>query len=331
LETFQFRLVYECLRERKLLLKNAPNLVSLKKFYIPLYKNSKRPPWLVRLGLSLYSILGGFGSGTGFRQLAKQEWSALDGIEQKDLIAVFQYFDAQTDDAGLTQAVARSAESLGTTLLFNVEPRSIDQDGREYTIVLDDGTVLRTKALVNAAGPWINQVAEKVSPAIPQIHVDLVKGTHLVLDIGDIEKYYYLESPVDGRAFFVLPWKGQTLVGTTEVNVKTEEEYFPEQEEIDYLLNNFNHFFPAYGCDESSITEKFAGVRVLPGDAGGLNANKKKRESIFLSNGSVPYYCAVYGGKLTSYRATAEKVTCQIESFLPYSKIRANTRNISLE
>jgi glycerol-3-phosphate dehydrogenase len=103
LETAQFSLVAECLRERALLLKNAPELVSLKKIYIPIYKDALRPPWMIRVGLSMYYALSGFNRDSGFRSVPKKEWSDLDGLDTEGLNGVFQYHEAQTDDALLTK------------------------------------------------------------------------------------------------------------------------------------------------------------------------------------------------------------------------------------
>src|SRR6185436_2703518 len=116
LETGQLRLVRESLREREILLRVAPELVHLVPFYIPVYRRTRRRPWQITVGLSLYAALGGFTSANRFARLARDEWAALDGLETRALQAVFRYHDAQTDDAALTRAVMRSAQSLGAEL-----------------------------------------------------------------------------------------------------------------------------------------------------------------------------------------------------------------------
>ncbi|HUR29342.1 MAG TPA: FAD-dependent oxidoreductase, partial [Planctomycetota bacterium] len=116
LETAQFGLVRESLAERKILLAIAPHLVRLVDFHVPIYRTTRRRPWQLRAGLSLYSALGGFGRDSRFQKLARHEWSSLDGIATKDLQAVFRYRDGQTDDAALTRAVVQSAVALGCEL-----------------------------------------------------------------------------------------------------------------------------------------------------------------------------------------------------------------------
>ena len=116
LESGHIGLVRESLHERELLLRLAPQLVRRKRFYIPIYKQSSRSPFLIRSGLTLYAILAGGRSGTRFRSVPRREWDQLDGLSTKDLRKVYQYWDAQTDDRQLTAAVMRSAMSMDAHL-----------------------------------------------------------------------------------------------------------------------------------------------------------------------------------------------------------------------
>ncbi|MCK4709220.1 MAG: FAD-dependent oxidoreductase, partial [Gammaproteobacteria bacterium] len=109
LESYQFKLVRECLHERAILLKTAPSLVRLIPFYIPVYKYNTRPPWLIHLGLFIYRLLGG----GKIRKLKKSEWKNLDGLDTNNLISVFQYHDALTNDKKLTQVVLQNAINKG--------------------------------------------------------------------------------------------------------------------------------------------------------------------------------------------------------------------------
>jgi glycerol-3-phosphate dehydrogenase len=301
LETAQFRLVYECLREQRLLLRNAPHLVRRSAFYIPVYRDSQRHPAWIYLGLHCYRLLSGWRREDAIRTVPRDQWPQL-GIRQENLRAVFRYFDAQTDDQQLTRAVLQSAEKLGAQVRFQCAiTRATKADGL-YELTLTDGSLIRCRTLVNAAGPWANAVAAVL--AVPQQPLDWVQGVHLVLERPSPASCFYLESPRDKRAVFVLPWKGKTLVGTTERILD-----FPKadvsQEEIDYLLEVYNHYFPQHPQGPQNILETFAGIRVLPKDK--RNPNKRSRETIFVRTPDQTYV-GIYGGKLTSYRATAEKV-----------------------
>ena len=118
LETAQFGLVRESLRERALLLRLAPELVKLRPLHIPVYQDSTRSALTIRAGLSLYSVLAGLHKESLFTQLGCAEWKTLAGLRQDNLKAVFRYYEAQTDDAALTRSVLQSAVVLGADLLM---------------------------------------------------------------------------------------------------------------------------------------------------------------------------------------------------------------------
>jgi glycerol-3-phosphate dehydrogenase len=300
LETAQFRLVYECLREQRLLLRNAPQLVQRQAFYIPVYSDSQRHPWWIFLGLNCYRLLAGWRRDNAIQRIEREQWPQL-GINRDNLLAVFRYFDAQTDDQQLTRAVMRSAEYFGAQVRYNsvlVKTQKVNV----YQLQLNDGSQILCRALVNAAGPWANEIAETVGA--PQQPLDWVQGAHIVLRQPSFSGCFYLEAPQDKRAVFVLPWKGHTMVGTTETLLKVPRAE-PTQAEIDYLLQVYNHYFPQFLQEPQDILEIFAGVRVLPKDQ--RNANQRSRETIFVSNADKTYV-GIYGGKLTSYRSTADKV-----------------------
>lgn len=333
LETLQLKLVYECLRERRLLLRNAPDLVQLKPFYIPVYRNSRRSALWIRLGLSLYAILGGLGKHARFASVRKHEWKQLHGLNTKSLAHVFRYYDAQTDDAALTRAVLTSAQTLGAQVICNAAVTHVLADQEFYHVMLEnEQQPIRCRALVNASGPWINKVAERVEPEVKKLPIDLVQGSHLILDVDAPDGCFYLESEDDGRAVFVLPWYGKVMVGTTETLCGDVPELCEtRQEEVAYLLRVFNAYFPELGVTEKNIVQTMAGLRVLPkAESESAIANKQPRETRFVVAGRKPMYLAVYGGKLTSYRATSEKVVKKLVSALPKRETAAETEKLTL-
>lgn len=330
LESGQFRLVRECLRERALLLRNAPELVRLTPHHIPVYRQTCRRPWKLRLGLSLYALLGGMEPAARFEHVPRARWPGLDGLRQEGLQAVFRYLDAQTDDAALTRAVVHSAESLGARLLMPAELLNADVDGAGVRVRYRDGSgehELRCAALINAAGPWVNVALKRIEPRAQSLAMEWVAGTHLVLPRRLTQGVYYAEAPRDGRAVFIMPWRGeQTLVGTTERGYRGDPAAVaPTPGEIDYLLETVRHYFPAFAQLEP--VEAFAGLRVLPrveGEAFGrsrdtrLHATHDRR------------VVSIYGGKLTAYRATAEKAVEMLRGVLPPRARRADTRELPL-
>lgn len=334
LETWELGLVHEGLRERSLMLRLAPELVTLRPFYIPVFRYTRRRPWLVRTGLCLYALLGRLASNVRFEAVPRHRWEELDGLATDDLQAVFRYWDAQTDDAALTAAVWSSAASLGAELAVPAEFVGAVLDGGGVDIsyrTLEAEHSCRARVLVNAAGPWINEVLHRIEPSRPEQPIDLIQGTHIEVS-GRLERgIYYVEAPRDGRAVFVMPWKNHTLVGTTETKFRGDpDEVHPLQAEKSYLLRVLERYFPRYANAE--VLDAFAGLRVLP--AGPGHAFHRSRETILLTdrNGrqTPPRMLSVYGGKLTAWRATAAKVMARIETALPRREPVADTRSLPL-
>ncbi len=334
LESGQFALVRESLRERAIHLRIAAELVELKPFFIPVYRDTRRRPWQLKLGLWMYALLGGFDSSTRFGAVPRSEWSGLDGLDTTGLDAVIRYHDAQTDDALLTRAVVDSALSLGAELAMPAvfAGATITNDGVEV-IYEQGGESMQCSArvLVNAAGPWAPRVAAAIRPAMPPADVDLVQGTHIVLPFSVTAGIYYVESPTDGRAVFVMPWHGATLVGTTETPYRGEPDaVHPLPAEEEYLLAVARHYFPAFRhLTREHITQRFAGLRVLP--AARQAAFDRSRETIFTTDReSKPRVLGIYGGKLTGWRAAAAHVLDRISGSLPAAARRAATDQLIL-
>jgi len=331
LESGQVGLVRESLHERQLLLKLAPQLVHPVPFYIPVYRDSRRGKWKIRLGLSLYSLIGGpFNPLMQFRELKRDEWNECKGLSKKGLITIFQYWDAQTDDAVLTRAVMNSAAELGSRLMCPAEILSAEQITNGYIVRYQHSSEereIRCSFLVNAGGPWVNMVLEKVTPAAPRLSMDLVEGTHIIIEGKMHDKVFYLEAPSDGRAVFVMPWKNNTtLVGTTECSYPGDPDYVePGGDEIEYLRRTIARYFPSV---EIKVLDSFAGLRVLPRGKGRFF--NRSRELILHQSTNHPRLLTVYGGKLTVYRNSAQKILDRIRPLLGVRNIRAKTDRLQL-
>jgi glycerol-3-phosphate dehydrogenase len=321
LESGQFALVRESLRERAIHLRIASELVELKAFFIPVYRDTRRRPWQLKLGLWMYALLGGFNAATRFGSVPKAQWSSLDGLKTSDLDAVIRYHDAQTDDAQLTRAVVNSALGLGAEIAMpaTFTRAELSEDRVSVSYAMSGSSVeVQARVLVNAAGPWAGQVARIVHPAIPIPDVDLVQGTHIVIPHPVTAGIYYVESPSDGRAVFVMPWGAATLIGTTETPYRGDpDRVHPLPEEEEYLLAVVRHYFPALRTlARSDITERFAGLRVLP--AATQAAFDRSRETLFTTDRDArPRVLSIYGGKLTGWRAAAAHVMQRISPSLP--------------
>ncbi len=305
LESGQFRLVRECLSERRRLLKTQPDLVKLIPFHIPVYRHTCRKTWMIAIGLNIYRLLGG----KDFKHIARQDWAKLDGLKTLGLKHVFRYWDAQTDDLQLTRRIIEEAEHLGAQVHYGATfygaQCSADHCDIRFEMAGEVQNV-KARAIVNASGPWVNTVLKKMSPPITPLQIELVQGSHIVVP-GKLKRgIYYMEAPRDQRAVFVMPWHSNTMVGTTETPYQGDPaKVRPLEAEIEYLLETRNHYFEAQAKREDVI-ESFAGLRVLP--AGNSNPFSRSRETVLHSDKKLPNVLSIYGGKLTSHHHTMTRV-----------------------
>jgi glycerol-3-phosphate dehydrogenase len=178
----------------------------------------------------------------------------------------------------------------------------------------------------------VNRVAERIDPMPRCREIELVQGSHIIVN-GTVEQgLYYVEVPRDGRAVFTMPWKGKTLVGTTETRFRGDPDRVqPLRAEKNYLLRVLHRHFPRYR-DQCTVQDAFAGLRVLPSGPG--HAFHRTREVILLSDRESrrdpPRVLSIYGGKLTGYRSAAAKVIRRIEAALPKRRPVADTRRLRL-
>lgn len=304
LETAQFSLVRESLRERNLLLQLAPSLAHPLRFNIPIYKATTRRPWQLICGLSLYALF------SGFKALSRFSWgrNMPEGLNRDGLQTVFSYWDGQTDDALLTRAVIQSARQLGADQRCPAALVKAERQAEGYRLTVRDADlpshVIDTRFLVNCTGPWINDTLSRVAPRPQQRPCELVKGSHLVLQEQISTEAFYLESPGDRRAIFLLPWGEHSLLGTTEQSFTGDPQSVEvSRQEREYLLATARHYFPN---QTFTIINEFAGLRVLP--TGNTRAFSRPRECILHTDPDHPRLLSLYGGKLTTYRHTAEQV-----------------------
>jgi glycerol-3-phosphate dehydrogenase len=302
-------------------------------FHLPVYAGGRRPPWLIGTGLSLYALLAGFAPGSGFSRLRPTEIDALPGLTREGLRTVFRFQDGRTDDRLLTRAVMHSALGLGARLWQSSECLSAEltRDGAVARIRRGDREQeIQCRVLVNAAGPWVGEMAARIHPRPPDTAFDLIQGSHIVIRQSVVDRCYYMENPRDGRGVFMLPWGQATLVGTTETRFQgSPDKVAPRRSEIRYLQKALLHFFPDCGEALRTPVAAFAGLRVLP--SGGDHAFRRSRETRLVTDRDVePRVIGIYGGKLTAYRATAQKVLHRVVSRLPGRKPVADTAVLPL-
>ena len=307
LENFEFDLVAESLKERFIQYKSVPHLVKPLQFIIPVYAHEGRPLWMMKLGVWLYDALSGCYSFGAHQALTKEEVIAqAPGIRTEGLRGGVSYFDAQMDDARIVLENVLMARASGAETANYVEVESFLKEGRRIVGArLRDGhskeqfDVMADKIIV-AAGPWTDQM-KKLDNAKELRRLRPTKGVHIICR-GSLRQAFLLQNKKDNRVFFAIPFKGNTLIGTTDTDFKEHADSLNvTDQEIDYLLNQAAEIFPEAHYDRESIIDVFAGIRPLAYELG--SPSKVSRKHVIEKTASGRYY--IYGGKYTTYRAMA--------------------------
>ncbi len=308
----QFSMVSESLRERNFLLHNLPDIVNPIEFILPVAPDRPWDSWMFRAGLTIYDGLSGKKGVGRHRTLLPAEVKDKASILAFEKFShFFSFWDAQVDDLALVWRVAESAVSLGAGISEGAQVETLRKtsDGWFAEVRTPDGRLQPISALyiVNCLGPWANTFLENsnLEPVVRGIND---KGAHiLVRDLG-LKAGLFLRSPIDGRVFFMLPWKGFSLLGTTEeVYTENPDEVAANEKDIEYILRSCNAYLHKPLCLQD-VLGSFAGLRWLA-ETSSNSLSAVPRESTFGEHSSERgLMITVYGGKLTSYRSLAQKV-----------------------
>ena len=317
LENYEFKLVRESLKEREIIYKIAKPISKPIPFIIP-YVDKIRPAWLIKMGLFLYDNLGGktIIPKSNTLDISKK----LPNILKKKYKTGFQYFDVQIDDKKLTKLNIKSAKKYKAKVLEYNKVKKAEIDGDEWVIHLQKGEKIKSKILINASGPWINETLKKNIKIKSKNKIRLVKGSHIITKKLYNKDVAFTFQNTDKRIIFVIPYKKKfSLIGTTEVEVKSPENKEISKKEIQYLIRSVNNYLEKQ-ISTKDIVDSYSGIRPLIEDFN--QASKVTRDYIFDLNiiKKLPLL-SIYGGKLTTYRKLAENVLSDLEKFLPKTKI----------
>ena len=307
-------LVREALKERRILIKNAPHLVHSKPFILPCYKKGEREFYTIGLGIYSAMTYGGYNIGRTSSLSREDTLMRLPGVKPEGLMGGVQFFDGQFDDARLDVALVRTAFEHGAVPLNYMPVTAICREGGMIRSVTaqDKETgeefVIRTKMVFNAAGAWVDPIRRMVDPEASTL-VRVSRGSHILLDKSFMpgDTGMLIPKTRDGRVLFAIPWHGMLLVGTTDVEQK-DADFDPQvsEEEINFMIET------ASGYLEKSITRadvkaSFAGLRPLfnPQATGsaGSTAKVSREHAVIPEFGNM---ITVTGGKWTAYRKMAE-------------------------
>ena len=320
LEHYEFRLVRKALREREVLLGLAPHIIWPLRFVMP-HVRELRPAWMIRAGLFLYDHLGGrrrLAPSGGIRLRRHPAGAPLDPSLERG----FVYSDCWVQDARLVVMNALDAAERGAGIWPRTRCVAAERGEHAWKVTLrstlDGGErTLRTRALVNAAGPWVARFLGDATPGIERPEVTLVKGSHIVVPRLYEHDYAYVFQHTDGRIIFAIPYEQRyTLIGTTDVVYEGDpREAETSPDEVRYLCDAVNRYFRTPVRPED-VVWTYAGVRPLYDEGGGDDASALSRDySLQLDTRGAPLL-TVLGGKLTTYRTLAHEACTRLAGVL---------------
>ncbi len=325
LERGRIGLVRESVREREILMRIAPHLVKPLAFTWPVYRGARLPKWKLRIGLSIYDLLAGPRRVRRHHSLDVAETLAKEpSLKADGLRGGASYFDAATDDAGLTIATLASAVENGAVAVNNAIMVSVTKSGGRANGALIHDTIdedaaeanVRARTVVSATGPW---------------QAKGTKGSHVAVArerIGN-RSAVTLTAPQDGRVMFVLPSDERAVIGTTDIYTdESPDNVQASTEEIDYLIAAANHYFPDAKLTTSDVLETWAGIRPLATAPPGSSPSTISREHQISHDPAG--VIIVTGGKLTTYRSMAAEIVDAIELALGRRPAHAPTDEVLL-
>jgi glycerol-3-phosphate dehydrogenase len=322
LENYEFALVLEASRERDHLRRHlAPHLVHPMPFVFPIFRGDPVGRLRLTAGLWVYDGL------SAFRNIARhRSWGQRATLKHEPqlrsdgLRGAMHYYDCWTDDARLTLETLQSAIAEGAVVCNHVGVTELlREDGRLAGARVHDrptGTsfTIRARQIVNATGPWLDRVRELDEPGTRPV-LRLTKGVHIVVPrerVGN-RNAIVLRAPADGRVMFAIPWEDQTLVGTTDTDYDARpEDVAADADDVRYLLDAVNAYFPAANLGEGDVIGAYAGLRplVAPAETESETPSETSREEEIFESASG--LLSLGGGKLTTYRRVAEKVVDRV-------------------
>ena len=312
LEYYEFGLVRKSLQEREVLLRAAPHIIRPLSFVMP-HNPGLRPAWLIRAGLFLYDHLGKRELLPGSRSVNLRTHAAGQALKP-ELTKGFMYADAWVEDARLVVLNAIDAAERGARILPRTRCVAASRRAGSWDVTLQPAgehpaQIVRCRALVNAAGPWVMNVLRESLGVRSQRHLRLAKGSHIVVRrLFEHDHAYILQNP-DKRILFAIPFERDfTLIGTTDVEyVGDPSDASITDAEIAYLCEMANHYF-ARAISPADVVWSYSGVRPLLADEA-ANLSAVTRDYVLECDAmaeSAPLL-SVFGGKITTYRRLAEE------------------------
>jgi glycerol-3-phosphate dehydrogenase len=328
LEYYEFRLVREALIEREILWQIAPHIIRPLRFVLP-HHAGLRPAWLLRLGLFLYDHIGGRNLLPPTRSVDLTRDEVGKPLIPNRYKKGFEYSDCFVDDARLVVLTARDAADRGAEIRTRTRAVDIRQIEGIWHVTVEhtasgERRTIQARVLVNAGGPWVEQVLASGAGVNARAKVRLVQGSHIVVPKLYAHDRAYIFQNSDGRIVFAIPYQEDfTLIGTTDRDYDGDPSKVKASvEEIKYLCDSVSEYL-ARPVKPEDVVWTYAGVRPLYDD-GASEAKAATRDYVFELDtpGGAPLL-SIYGGKITTYRRLAEEALERLSPYLPRKAAKA--------
>lgn len=314
LKQFEIKEVAELGKERAIVYENGPHVTTPVWMLLPFHKGGTFGKYSTNLGLRVYDFLAGVKRAERRYMLSTGQTIEKEPlVKTKGLLGGGMYVEYRTDDARLTIEVAKAAIDRGATLLNYIKAENFlyNEQQKISGIVATDlltnhAIEIRAKAVVNAAGPWVDDV-RTIEGKQAGKHLILSKGVHIVFDESKfpLKQAVYFDTP-DGRMVFAIPRQGKTYVGTTDTFYEGDARNMDiYQEDRDYIMNAIRYMFPNVKVTDADIESSWAGVRPLIHEDGKNPSEISRKDEVWISPSGL---VTIAGGKLTGYRKMAETV-----------------------
>jgi glycerol-3-phosphate dehydrogenase len=336
LQQKEYFLVYENLAERQRLLDNAPHLVRVLPFLIPIFGRSgvlkKSVAKVYSTALWLYDLTGGLRIGKRHKKVSNEEaFGHMPTLRREYLVAGFLYFDARADDARLTLTILRTAVLDHGAVAVNYAPvaglRKAD-DGTLRGAVLADGTEVRATTIVNAAGVWVDDVRQ-LDEGVHPSSLRPAKGVHITVPWSKVrcDIAAVIPVPKDKRSIFVVPWGDRVYLGTTDTDYDGPlDDPACTPEDVRYILDAIN-LVVTEPLSEADVLGTWAGLRPLMKHGSERTADLSRRHAVVRSPSGL---ITVSGGKLTTYRRMASDAVDEIVKHHKARRRRSPTKKLRL-
>jgi glycerol-3-phosphate dehydrogenase len=321
LDINEYHLVEHALRERLIMLRNAPHLTRTVEFLVPCFSSFEKIYY--GLGMKTYDWIAGKSSLFPSRLLTREEaLYRMPAMQAESLVGAVAYADGQFDDARYALALVESFTRPGGEALNYTRVTGFGRDisGKLTSVSVTDqassGTFdIRARAFINATGAFSDVVRQLASSNAAR-RMRPSKGVHIMLPLDGFSDKDALLVPKteDGRVIFAIPWNGRILVGTTDTGYTPGEEMIVTRDEIEYLLRQINPYLNL-SLRASQVVSGFAGIRPLVAASGVVDTKKLIRDDE-VEFDSATGLISILGGKWTTHRLMGEETIDQVQKYL---------------